>query len=54
MYFPFHEKSELLLLKFPNTDLPNYEIANKTFFYAYSLDLDKNYEFELKQNKAMG
>ena len=54
LYFPFHEKLGLLLLRFLNADLSNYEIANKTFFYAYGFeilrDLDKNYKFELKQN----
>ena len=54
MYFPFHEKLGLLLLRFLNSDLSNYETANKTFFYAYGFeilrDLDKNYKFELKQN----
>ena len=54
IYFPFHEKLGLLLLRFLNADLSNYEIANKTFFYAYGFeilrDLDKNYKFELKQN----
>lgn len=54
IYFPFHEKLGILLLRFLNADLSNYEIANKTFFYAYGFeilrDLDKNYEFELKQN----
>lgn len=54
LYFPFHEKFGLLLLRFLNADLSNYEIANKTFFYAYGFeilrDLDKNYKFELKQN----
>ena len=54
IYFPFHEKFGLLLLRFLNSDLSNYEIANKTFFYAYGFeilrDLDRNYEFELKQN----
>ena len=54
MYFPFYEKFGLLLLRFLNADLSNYETANKTFFYAYGFeilkDLDQNYEFELKQN----
>ena len=54
MYFPFHEKFGLLLLRFLNADLSNYEIANKTFFYAYGFellrDLDRNYKVELKQN----
>ena len=54
MYFPFHEKLGLLLLRFLNSDLSNYETANKTFFYAYGFeilrDLNKNYKFELKQN----
>ena len=54
LYFPFHEKFGLLLLRFLNADLSNYETANKTFFYAYGFeilrDLDKNYKFELKQN----
>ena len=54
IYFPFHEKFGLLLLRFLNADLSNYESANKTFFYAYGFeilrDLDKDYKFELKQN----
>ena len=54
LYFPFHEKFGLLLLRFLNADLSNYESANKTFFYAYGFeilrDLDKDYKFELKQN----
>ena len=54
MYFPFHEKFGLLLLRFLNADLSNYESANKTFFYAYGFeilrDLDRNYKVELKQN----
>ena len=54
MYFPFYEKFGLLLLRFLNADLSNYETANKTFFYAYGFeilrDLDKKYKFELKQN----
>ncbi len=43
-----------MLLRFLNTNLSNYEIANKTFFYAYGFeilrDLDKNYKFELSSN----
>ena len=54
LYFPFHEKLGLLLLRFLNADLSNYEIANKSFFYAYGFeilrDLDESYKFELKQN----
>lgn len=54
LYFPFHEKLGLLLLRFLNADLSNYEMANKTFFYAYWFeilrDLDESYKFELKQN----
>ena len=54
MYFPFHEKFGLLLLRFLNADLSNYEIANKTFFYADGfeilMDLDRKYKVELKQN----
>ena len=54
LYFPFHEKLGLLLLRFLNADLSNYEIANKTFFYSYGFeilrDLDESYKFELKQN----
>ncbi len=54
LYFPFHEKFGLMLLKFLNSDLSNYEMANKTFFYAYGFeilrDLDKNYKFELISN----
>ena len=54
MYFPFYEKFGLLLLRFLNADLSDYEKANKTFFYAYGFeilkDLDENYKFELKQN----
>ena len=54
IYFPFHEKFGLLLLRFLNADLFNYETANKTFFYAYGFeilkDLDKDYKFELSNN----
>ena len=54
LYFPFHERLGMLLLRFLNADLSNFETANKTFFYAYGFeilrDLDKNYKFELKQN----
>lgn len=54
IYFPFHEKFGLLLLRFLNADLSNYEMANKTFFYAYCFeilkDLDPDYKFELKNN----
>ena len=54
LYFPFHEKLGMLLLRFLNADLSNFETANKTFFYAYGFevlrDLDNNYKFELKQN----
>ena len=54
IYFPFYEKLGLMLLRFLNADLSNYEIANKTFFYAYGFeilkDLDKNYKFELSNN----
>ena len=54
LYFPFHERLGLLLLRFLNSDLSDYEKANKTFFYAYGFeilrDLDKKYKFELKQN----
>ena len=54
IYFPFHEKFGLFLLRFLNADLSDYEKANKTFFYAYGFeilrDLDKKYKFELKQN----
>lgn len=54
LYFPFHERLGLLLLRFLNSDLSDYEKANKTFFYAYGFeilrDLDENYKFELKQN----
>ena len=54
LYFPFHEKLGLLLLRFLNADLSDYEKANKTFFYAYGFeilrDLYKNYKLELKQN----
>ena len=54
LYFPFHERLGLLLLRFLNADLSEFEKANKTFFYAYGFevlrDLDKNYKFELKQN----
>ena len=56
IYFPFHEKFGLLLLRFLNADLSNYETANKTFFYAYGFeilkDLDKDYKFELSNNYA--
>ena len=54
IYFPFHEKLGLLLLRFLNADLSNYEMANKTFFYAYGFEilrnLDRNYKFELSNN----
>ena len=54
LYFPFHERLGLLLLRFLNADLSNFETANKTFFYAYGFeilrDLDNNYKFELKSN----
>ena len=54
LYFPFHEKLGMLLLRFLNADLSDFKKANKTFFYAYGFeilrDLDKNYKFELKQN----
>ena len=54
LYFPFHERLGMLLLRFLNADLSDFEKANKTFFYAYGFevlrDLDKNYKFELKQN----
>lgn len=54
IYFPFHEKFGLLLLRFLNADLSNYETANKTFFYAYGFEilkgLDKDYKFELSNN----
>lgn len=54
MYFPFQEKLGLLLLRFLNSDLSNFETANKTFFFAYGFeilrDLDENYKFELKSN----
>ena len=54
MYFPFYEKFGLLLLRFLNADLSDYEKANKTFFYSYGFeilrDLDENYKFELKKN----
>lgn len=54
IYFPFYEKFGLMLLRFLNADLSNYEIAYKTFFYAYGFeilrDLDKNYRFELSNN----
>ena len=54
LYFPFYEKLGLLLLRFLNADLSNYEIANKTFFYAYGFeilkDLDEDYKFDLKTN----
>ncbi len=54
LYFPFHEKFGLMLLRFLNADLSNYEMANKTFFYGYGFeilkDLDKDYKFELNNN----
>ena len=54
LYFPFHEKFGLMLLRFLNADLSNYKMANKTFFYAYGFeilkDLDKDYKFELNNN----
>lgn len=39
IYFPFYEKFGLLLLRFLNSDLSNYEMANKTFFYAYGFEI---------------
>lgn len=54
LYFPFQEKFGLMLLRFLNANLANYEMANKTFFYAYGFeilrDLDKDYKFELSNN----
>ena len=54
LYFPFQEKFGLMLLKFLNADLSNFESANKSFFYAYGFeilrDLDKDYKFELSSN----
>ena len=54
IYFPFYEKFGLMLLRFLNADLSNYELAYKTFFYAYGFeilkDLDKDYKFELSNN----
>lgn len=54
LYFPFHERFGLMLLRFLNADLSNYEMANKTFFYAYGFeilkDLDKDYKFKLSNN----
>ena len=54
LYFLFYEKLGLLLLRFLNADLSNYEMANKTFFYAYGFeilkDLDEDYRFDLKTN----
>ena len=54
IYSPFYERFGLLLLRFLNADLSNYETANKTFFYAYGFEilktLDKNYKFELVNN----
>jgi hypothetical protein len=54
LYFPFHEKFGLLLLRFLNADLSDYEKAYKTFFYAYGFEilkeLDNQYKFELSNN----
>ena len=54
LYFPFHEKFGLMLLRFLNADLSNFESANKSFFYAYGFEilrnLDKDYKFELSNN----
>ncbi len=54
LYFPFQEKFGLMLLRFLNADLSNFESANKTFFYAYGFEilrnLDKDYKFELSNN----
>ena len=54
IYFPFYEKFGLLLLRFLNADLSDYEVAYRTFFYAYGFeilrDLDENYKFELLNN----
>lgn len=32
LYFPFHEKFGLMLLRFLNADLSNFESANQSFF----------------------
>ena len=54
IYFPFYEKFGLLLLRFLNADLSDYETAYKSFFYAYGFeilrDLNENYKFELLNN----
>lgn len=54
LYFPFNEKLGLLLLRFLNADLSNYETAYKTFFYAYGFeilkDLSDGYISELSNN----
>lgn len=54
LYFPFHEKFGLLLLRFLNANLSNYETAYKTFFYAYGFeilkDLSDGYISELSNN----
>ena len=42
IYFPFHERFGLMLLRFLNADLSNYEIAYKTFFYAYGFEILKD------------
>lgn len=51
LYFPFSEKFGLLLLRFLNADLSNYEKAYKTFFYAYGFEvlkeLNDKYKFDL-------
>lgn len=52
MYFPYHEKFGMFLVRFLNADFQNYECAYDTFFYAYGFEilkeLDEYYSFELK------
>ena len=52
LYYPFAQRFGLLLLKFLNADLSNYETAYKDFFYAYGFeilrDIDEYSNFELK------
>ena len=54
LLYPFQERLGLMLLRFLNADLSNFETANKTFFYAYGFEIlksfYKNYKFELLGN----
>lgn len=52
MYFPYAERFGMFLLRFLNANLETYELAYKTFFFAYGFeilkDIDEDYNFELK------